>query len=75
MPGESHFEIFAEDADGDPQYRWRFRSANGRVQATSGDGFSTPSHANDAIHELMSAINREHPHPPIIEVDVNGERI
>jgi uncharacterized protein YegP (UPF0339 family) len=29
MPNESHFEIYPEAGDGDPQYRWRFRSASG----------------------------------------------
>lgn len=74
MSGENHFEIYPErDTTLDPkptgQYRWRFQSANGEIVAASGDGFETPSHANQAIHDFMSAINRDHPHPPIIETE------
>jgi hypothetical protein len=46
--------------------------------AASGDGFSTPSHASDAIHDFLRAVSYvegAEPHPPIIELDKNGERV
>jgi uncharacterized protein YegP (UPF0339 family) len=73
----NHFEIFPERSDGhgpgagQPTGRscWRFQSENGQIIAIGGQSFESPSHASDAIHNLMSSINREHPHPPIIEVE------
>lgn len=37
-------------------YRWRIRAANGRFQATSGEGFVTHSNARRAARALVRAV-------------------
>lgn len=84
MAGESHFEIYPERhvndsfavqegsaVAGEPtgNYRWRFQYANGDIGPVSGQGYGSRTDANRSIHDFMSAINREHPHPPIIDVE------
>jgi uncharacterized protein YegP (UPF0339 family) len=76
MAGENHFEIYPE-RDGmrsgprEPtgQYMFRFVYANGDVGPVSMQRYRDRTDANRGIHDFMSAINRDHPHPPIIDVE------
>lgn len=82
---EAHFEIYPEMNTAAPReptgnYRWRFREQGNReITAESGQGFGSRGDANRAIHDFMSQINREHPHPPILDMDehanVLGEEV
>lgn len=50
------------------EYMFRFVYANGEVGPVSQQRYGSRSDANRGIHDFMSAINRDHPHPPIIGV-------
>jgi len=75
--GENRFEIFPERArasevehsDLTGKYMFRFVYANGEVGPISQQRYGSRSDANRGIHDFMSAINRDHPHPPIIDVE------
>lgn len=75
-----HFEIFPERADGNGpgagqptgKYMFRFQYDNGDIGPVSQQRYGDRTDANRGIHDFMSAINRDHPHPPIIDVDENG---
>jgi len=61
MANDVRFETFPEkDSRGEPtgKARWRLRDANGRVTATSGDGFESRSHAADAVSNVVADICR-----------------
>jgi hypothetical protein len=62
MANVVRFETFPErDSEtNEPtgKVRWRLRDANGRVTATSGDGFESRSHATDAITNVVGDICR-----------------
>ncbi len=45
---------FYSDAAG--EVRWRFKAANGRIVATSGEGFSSKSKANAGFDSLRRGI-------------------
>lgn len=74
-----HFEIFPEvqpAAGGGVvhtgHFLFRFQYGNGDIGPVSQQRYGDRTDANRGIHDFMSAINREHPHPPIIDVDENG---
>lgn len=76
---ENHFEIFPEvhpAAGGGVVHTgkmmFRFMFANGEEGPVSAQRYGDRTDANRGIHDFMGAINREHPHPPIIDVDENG---
>lgn len=75
MDGDgNHFEIFPVRAQTPQrqltgQFMFRFQYANGDVGPVSGQKYRDRTDANRGIHDFMSAINREHPHPPIIDVE------
>jgi hypothetical protein len=69
-----HFEIFpmrSKLAPYDPTgvFAFRFQFANGDIGPVSMQRFRDRTDANRGIHDFMSAINRQHPHPPIIDVE------
>lgn len=74
---ENHFEIFPVDAryepgneaERDKEYMFRFMYANGEEGPVSMQRYRDRGDANRGIHDFMVAINREHPHPPIIDVE------
>lgn len=78
MSNENHFEVYPQRSapeegqeKGTPngQYGWRFRSANGQITASSGEGYNDRHGANRAIHGFIGAVTGADPHPPIIDVD------
>lgn len=85
MAGEAHFEVFPETSDGviaetqetvsEPtgKYRWRFQAANGKLLATSGEGFESTESATRAIHDFLDDVDPEgagtdRTHAPIVDV-------
>jgi uncharacterized protein YegP (UPF0339 family) len=74
MPGDNHFEIFPErhttGGDKTGNFLWRFQYSNGDLGPVSQQRYRDRTDANRGIHDFLSAINREHPHPPIIDVEV-----
>ena len=44
------FEIYLDNRGG---YRWRLKAANGRIVATSGEGYKTKASCRDAIDLVM----------------------
>lgn len=81
MPDDNgdHFEIFpavSAAAGGGVvttgDFLFRFQYSNGDIGPVSEQRYRDRTDANRGIHEFMSAINRNHPHPPIIDVDENG---
>lgn len=82
MAGGNHFEIFPEknrplradlgaNVDERPtgQYMFRFVYANGEIGPVSQQKYRDRTDANRGVHDFMAAINRNHPHPPIIDVE------
>lgn len=81
FPERSGLAVDPEDPDGPPiepaltgQFRWRFRGANAKIQATGGEGFSRREDASRAIHDFLDAVDpqgagTERTHAPIIDVD------
>lgn len=75
--GTNRFEIFEARHDGhgpgagtpSGEFMFRFVYANGEVGPVSQQRYRDRTDANRGIHDFMSAINREHPHPPIIDVE------
>lgn len=70
--GTNRFEIHPErDSDGikTGQFLWRFVYANGEVGPVSQQRYRDRTDANRGIHDFMSAINRDHPHPPILDTE------
>ena len=68
----NHFEIFpVRDALGERtgEFAFRFQYANGEIGPVSMQRYRDRTDANRDIHDFMSAINREHPHPPILDVE------
>lgn len=63
MANDPRFEVFperewkstVERADLVPtgEFRWRFRAANGKISAVSGEGFSDRTDAHRAVKEFM----------------------
>jgi uncharacterized protein YegP (UPF0339 family) len=46
------FEVYPDKGG---HYRWRLRSSNGQVTATSGEGFSSHSSAKEAAEHAATA--------------------
>lgn len=76
----ARFEIYPEQRGAGEHreptgnYRWRFRAANSRIVAESGQGFGSRTDANRAIHDFISAIDNADCgiHPDIIDMDEDG---
>lgn len=81
MSGGGHFEVHPHRKpvpEGSPEgtkgektgeYGWRHRAANGKIDATGAEGYSSRSAANDGLHRFLTAVASVEPHPPIIDSD------
>ena len=73
MTGQAHFEIYPqrdkETREKTGDFGWRFRSSNGQITATAGEGYSTRDGANRAVHAHVAAVREGEPHPPILDTD------
>jgi hypothetical protein len=70
---ESGGEVVEEWSPARPtgEYGWRFRAANGRIVATSGEGFTRREDAHRAVMDFLDAVDDEHPRLLVDHVLVN----
>lgn len=81
----THFEVYPErdtGAERKPtgEYGWRFVAHNGAIIATGGESFTTREHGHRAIHGFLGLISNPAmastvPHPPIWDVDAEGNEV
>lgn len=51
------------------EWRWRLRTANGRIMADGGEGYATKRGVRRAIHTICRVIIGRGSVPPIVEVE------
>lgn len=58
MSGQAQFEVFPFMGDADPnrptgEFGWRFQAADGKINATGGEGFTRREDAHRAVNDFM----------------------